>query len=71
MQVDAQKMQMLSSNLPTVCTLPMILIVCFACLFYFLGWTFFIGAGVFCLAVYINMSIARYMARLQKKYMKK
>ena len=64
-------MQMLSQNLPSILTLPIILIVCFACLFYYLSWTFSIGTGVFFIAVYVNMSISRYMARLGKKYMKK
>lgn len=70
-QVDAQKMNMLSYCIPTVLTLPVTLVVCFVALFYYLSWTFFCGIAVFCIAVYSNMKLSRLMATYQKQYMKK
>ena len=53
-QVDAQKMNMLSACIPSVAMLPITLIVCFVALFWYLSWTFFCGVGIFAIAVVSN-----------------
>lgn len=62
-QVDAQKMNMLSYCIPTILTLPVTLIVCFVALFWYLSWTFFFGIGVFIIAIFSNMTLSRYMSK--------
>lgn len=71
MQVDAQKMNMLSSYVPTVMTLPVTLLICFVALFWFLSWTFFSGICVFAIAIFSNVMLSHCMATYQKAYMKK
>jgi phosphatidylglycerophosphate synthase len=61
-QVDAQKMNRLSGSLPSVMMLPVILIVCFVALFYYLSWTFFFGFAIFGIAVLVNLSLSRCMS---------
>lgn len=69
MQVDAQKLQYLSSQLPAVATLPVTLTICFGLLFYYLGLTFFAGIGIFLLSMVVNVALSRILARFQKQYM--
>ena len=69
-QVDAQKMQWLSQQLPLVATFPFTLILGFSMLFYYLGYSFFAGIGVFILSFYTNIFISRKLAQIQKAYMK-
>jgi ABC-type transport system involved in cytochrome bd biosynthesis fused ATPase/permease subunit len=70
-QVDAQKMQMISENLAYIAKYPIVFIVCFALLFFYIGTSFFAGLGVFFFAFLINTFISKMQARLQKNYMKK
>jgi hypothetical protein len=59
-QVDAQKLQMISENFVSVAKLPLILIVCFAMLFFYLGISFFSGIGIFVIAFIFNLVLSRY-----------
>jgi len=70
-QVDAQKMIYLTSQMPAVATLPFTLIMCFILLFKYLGVAFFAGIGVFVISLLVNISLSRCSARAQKAYMKK
>lgn len=70
-QVDAQKMIYLTSQMPAVATLPFTLTMCFILLFKYLGVTFFAGIGVFVISLLVNISLSRCSARIQKRYMKK
>jgi ABC-type transport system involved in cytochrome bd biosynthesis fused ATPase/permease subunit len=70
-QVDANKLALLSQTLPTVMKLPILLIICFVVLFIYLGWSFLAGVAVFLVAFFINAHLGRASAKLQKQYMKK
>jgi ABC-type transport system involved in cytochrome bd biosynthesis fused ATPase/permease subunit len=70
-QVDAQKMIYLTSQMPWVATLPFTLIMCFILLFKYLGISFLAGVGVFVVSLLVNISLSRWNARVQKRYMKK
>ena len=59
MQVDAVKLQFLSSQGPMVMRLPILLVVCFGILFYYLGWAFMAGIAVFALTFLVNTKLAR------------
>ena len=69
-QVDALKMQFLSSQAPIIMRMPLLLVFCFAILFYSLGYAMFSGVVVFALAFIFNTLIGKYGAKLQKKSMK-
>jgi len=64
-QVDANKLYFLSSNLPSVCTLPFTIILCFTILFYYLGLTFFSGIVVFIVSMLFNVALSKCLAQLQ------
>ena len=49
---------------------PFILVVCFGFLFYYLGWSFCAGLGVFVVAMMINFGFGLCKQRVQKKIMK-
>ncbi len=70
-QVDAQKMQYITSSLPYVLNLPFTIILCFSFLFYYLGLSFFAGIGVFILSIITNALLSRLLAGFQKDYMRK
>lgn len=70
-QVDAQKMLYLTSQLPQMAALPFLIIVCFAILFYHLGYTYFASIGAFLLFFFMNLKISKALAKVQKKYMVK
>lgn len=70
-QVDAQKMIYLTSQMPAVATLPFTLIMCFILLFKYLGVSFLAGIGVFIVSLLVNISLSRWNAKQQVKYMKK
>jgi ATP-binding cassette subfamily C (CFTR/MRP) protein 2 len=70
-QVDANKLAMLSSSLPGVMKLPILLIICFVVLFIYLGWSFLAGVAVFIVAFFFNAHLGRASAKLQKVFMKK
>lgn len=69
-QVDAQKVFYLSQYLPAVMRLPLLILVCFGLLFYYLGNSFWAGIGIFVFTFVTNVQLARIGGRLQKKYMK-
>jgi ABC-type multidrug transport system fused ATPase/permease subunit len=69
-QIDAQKLIYLASQLPAIATLPFTLTLCFTFLFKYMGISFFAGIGVFILSLVVNIAISRCNARNQKKYMK-
>ena len=69
-QVDALKMQFLSSQAPIIMRIPLLLIFCFVILFYYLGYAMLSGIVVFALAFIFNTLIGKYGAKLQKKSMK-
>ena len=64
-------MQIISENFAYIAKYPLIFIVCFALLFFYIGLSFMAGLGVFFLAFVINTFISRIQSRLQKDYMKK
>jgi len=70
-QVDANKLYFLSAQLPSVCTLPFTLTLCFILLFKFLGFSFMAGMGVFVLSMLANVGLSRCISRFQKAYMKR
>lgn len=70
-QVDAQKMNMLSYCVPTILTLPVTLIVCFVALFFYLKWPFIFGMITFVIVGFVQTNLSRYMSKFQKMYMKK
>ena len=70
-QVDSRKMQMLSETLAYTTRYPLIIVLSFIFLFYFIGLSFLAGLGVFVLAFVINLALMRVAAYLQKQYMKK
>lgn len=64
-------MQMISENLAYIAKYPIVFIVCFTMLFFYIGPSFFAGLGVFFIAFVINTFISKKQARMQKDYMKK
>lgn len=70
-QVDAEKMQYIASQLSSVSTLPFTLTLGFGVLFHYFGWTFMVGMGVFALSLWVNIWFSRNLAKYQKQYMKK
>eukprot|EP00347_Sterkiella_histriomuscorum_P019725 403340529 len=69
-QVDAQKLNIISENLATVLKLPIILVTCIILLFYFIGVAFFAGVAVLIVAFVMNLLVSRYAAKIQTSYMK-
>ena len=65
-QVDCQKLWLIGENLASNVKLPVIIIVCFSILFYYLGWTFFCGIGVFFIAFIVNMVLGKKMSVYQR-----
>ena len=57
MQVDANKLQLLSGQAPGVMRLPILLAVCFAFLFYYLKWSVLAGVAVFAITFWINTKL--------------
>lgn len=55
---------MLSTTLPYVLRLPVLLLICFTILFVYLGVSFFAGMLVFMVAFFVNLSLGRIQARL-------
>ena len=70
-QVDAQKMQLISENLAYMAKYPIVFTVCFFLLSMYIGASFLAGLGVFLIAFVINTFLSKLQARLQKVYMKK
>jgi ABC-type multidrug transport system fused ATPase/permease subunit len=54
-----------------VLRLPVLLLICFTILFVYLGVSFLAGILVFVVAFFVNLTLGRIQARLQKAYMKK
>ena len=69
-QVDSMKMQWLSQQAPQVMRLPILIILSYSILFYFLGWTFISGLVITVITFYVNIGLSRYAARLQRVFMK-
>ena len=57
-QVDALKLQMLSEQIGMVMRLPILIILCFIVLFYYLHWSMMAGIAVFAITFYCNAKIA-------------
>lgn len=70
-QVDSNKLYFLSAQLPSVCTLPFTITLCFTLLFQYLGFSFLSGLGVFILSMLFNVALSRILSKFQKAYMKK
>ena len=70
-QVDAQKLQLISENMAYIAKYPIVFVVCFALLYYYIGLSFLAGLLVFVIAFVINTFISRMSARLQKEYMRR
>jgi ABC-type transport system involved in cytochrome bd biosynthesis fused ATPase/permease subunit len=70
-QVDAQKLQLISENLAYMAKYPIVFLICFTLLFFYIGPSFFAGLFVFLIAFVINTFISKMSARLQKEYMKR
>jgi hypothetical protein len=51
-----------ATQLPAVASLPFVLIMCFALLFYYLKVTFLVGIGVFAISVFFNVFFTKRMA---------
>lgn len=62
---------MISENLAYIAKYPIVFIVCFTLLFFYIGISFCAGLFVFLIAFVINTFISKYSARLQKEYMKR
>jgi len=58
-QVDAQKMQMISENLAYMAKYPIVFIVCFTLLSNYIGPSFLAGLGVFAIAFIINSFMSK------------
>ena len=71
MQIDAVKMQFLTSQAPMVLRLPFVIGICFVVLFSYLGWSFMSGIAIFIITFATNFSLSRIQARLQKDYMRR
>ena len=52
-----------------VMRLPILLVLCFAILFYYLRWSFLAGCAVFALSFFFNTKLSQIQARLQKAFM--
>lgn len=70
-QIDAVKMQFLTSQAPMVLRLPFVIGICFVVLFSYLGWSFMSGIAIFIITFVTNFSLSRIQARLQKDYMRR
>ncbi len=57
---------MISENLAYIARYPLVFVICFAFLFYYLGVSFFAGIAIFIIAIVVNTFLSRMMARLQK-----
>ena len=57
-------MQMISENIAYMAKYPIVFIVCFTLLYFFIGVSFLAGLGVFFIAFVINSVISKYQARL-------
>lgn len=63
-QVDAEKVQQNSYNMVYLTRYPLVIVVCFYLLFYYLGYAFFAGIAIFVIAFVINIVLTRISARL-------
>lgn len=57
-------MLFLSENLASVAKFPLVLVICFTMLFYYLGWSFMSGIAVFVIAFLINVTLGKINAQL-------
>jgi hypothetical protein len=55
---------MISENIAYMAKYPIVFIVCFTLLYFFIGVSFLAGLGVFFIAFVINSVISKYQARL-------
>lgn len=55
---------MISENLASIAKLPLVLLVCFSILFFYLGVSFFVGIGIFIIAFVINAFLGKTSAML-------
>jgi ABC-type multidrug transport system fused ATPase/permease subunit len=62
--VDAEKVQQNSYNMVYLTRYPLVILVCFYFLFYYLGYAFFAGIAIFFIAFVINIVLTRISARL-------
>lgn len=62
---------MISENIAYMAKYPIVFIVCFTLLYFFIGLSFLAGLGVFFIAFIINTVLSKFQAKLQKEYMKK
>ena len=69
-QVDALKLQFLSSQAPQIMRLPILILPCFGILFYYLKWSFMAGVAVFVITFFVNTAISKKQAELQKEDMR-
>ncbi len=58
-QVDALELQLLSSQAPMMLRLPILIVLCFSILFYYLGWSFLAGIVCFVITFFVNVSLSR------------
>jgi ABC-type bacteriocin/lantibiotic exporter with double-glycine peptidase domain len=64
-------MQMISENLAYMAKYPIVFVVCFSLLSFYIGPSFLAGLGVFFIAFIINSFLSKRQARMQKELMQK
>ncbi|CDW86515.1 atp-binding cassette superfamily [Stylonychia lemnae] len=69
-QVDAQKLNIISENLATVLKQPVLLITCIVLLFHYMGSSFLAGVAVTAAAFCVNLFVNKFSTRYQTAYMK-
>ena len=69
-QADALRMQFLMQQAPMILKLPYIIVLCFAVLFFYLGFSFLSAIVIFVMTFLTNTYLSRVTARLQKQLMK-
>lgn len=70
-QVDAVKMQFLTSQAPMIFRLGLVIIVSISALFWYLGWSFLSGIVMFNVTIAANFVLSRIQVRLQKDFMRR
>ena len=69
-QVDAQKLFLISYQISNIVQIPFIFITAFGLSFYYFGLSFFAGLAVFIFAFVANFAVGRWMRTLQKDVMR-
>lgn len=70
LEVDAERLPDLSYYLPSIFRFPVLLVACSYFLFYFLGYSFLSGIGVFIIAFFTNFGLGALESLFWKKTMK-